>query len=149
MARKPPYSDEVRAEALSLYREHGPAEAGRRLGIPAKTISSWAARAGVQADAREQVTAAATEAARQSWAERRARLADELGAAAEEFLVAARGAGARTARDYMAALAAAVDKAQLLSGAATERSETIRHDRVDAAVDELLAEMERREREGA
>ncbi len=37
------YTAEQRDAALELYREVGPAEAGRRLGIPSGTVRSWRA----------------------------------------------------------------------------------------------------------
>jgi len=37
----------VRDRALELYREVGPAEAARQLGLKSGTIRSWASRAGV------------------------------------------------------------------------------------------------------
>jgi transposase-like protein len=42
------YSKAQREESLQLYTEVGPAEAGRRLGIPAATVRKWAQRAGTQ-----------------------------------------------------------------------------------------------------
>jgi transposase-like protein len=37
----------VRDRALELYREVGPAEAARQLGLKSGTLRSWASRAGV------------------------------------------------------------------------------------------------------
>jgi transposase-like protein len=44
------YTDEERTKALDLYLEHGPAEAGRRTGISARTIATWARRAGLKSE---------------------------------------------------------------------------------------------------
>jgi hypothetical protein len=66
------YTAEQRTEALKLYAEAGPAEASRRTGIKRATISKWASRNGVSSD-RADRTRKATEAARQSYAEGRAR----------------------------------------------------------------------------
>lgn len=71
------YSGEQRASALDLYREHGPAEASRRCGVPARTISSWAKRSGAQSDAPAK-TAAAVEQAALSLEARKQELAGRL-----------------------------------------------------------------------
>ena len=41
------YPPHVRERALTLYREHGPAEAARRLGLRPGTVRVWAHRAGM------------------------------------------------------------------------------------------------------
>lgn len=118
------YTDAEKAEALKLYLEVGPAEAGRRLDIPLQTVTNWAARYGVQA----QLDGARAEAVRRGklkWEERRIALAEKIGETAERALEetnAALDAGvARDARDFMSTVATAVDKAQLLTGGPTER----------------------------
>ncbi len=45
--RNPAYPAVVRAEALRIYAERGPAEAARRTGVRSGTIRQWAFRAGV------------------------------------------------------------------------------------------------------
>jgi transposase-like protein len=57
MARRS-YTQEQRAEALKLYQEVGPSEAGRRLDIPNATIRQWAKRAGASSARAEHVAAA-------------------------------------------------------------------------------------------
>lgn len=77
---KPPrttYTPEQRATALEHYTEHGPAEAERRTGIPRRTISSWARRAGVQSEAPAK-TKAAVEAAAVTLEQRKQELAGRL-----------------------------------------------------------------------
>lgn len=66
-----------KAEALRLYAEHGPAEAGRRTGIRSRTITEWARRAGV-VDTRRQTITAAVETAKLTLAQQRAQLAADL-----------------------------------------------------------------------
>ena len=68
------YTSEQRTEALVLHVEHGPAEASRRCGIPVTTIRSWAKRAG-KTSPRADRAAAGAEAARKTWAQRRAEVA--------------------------------------------------------------------------
>ncbi len=125
----PKWTKAQRDQALELYREHGPAEASRRCGIPTKTISSWAGRTGVRTDAPSH-TDAAVRAAAMRWADRRLRLADKLGQLAETLADRAFDAEPRDAKWLADAADRAVSNAQLLSGAATSRSE---HDVRDPA----------------
>jgi len=145
-ARK--YPAPVRAEALHLYAEVGPAEAARRLDLPAGTVRSWAKRAGVTGERTKQATAA-VEAARLTWSQRKAELVTRTGEAAADFLersIAAAEAGdTRDVRDLVNAFGVAVDKAQLLDGEATERVEVSadeRRERVAKLRDELAARRE-------
>lgn len=127
------WTPDQRREALELYVELGPSAASEATGIPKGTIGWWAHREGVRTVGAER-TAAATEAAALRWAERRANLADEAGAAAalalEQTVHALQGrtdedtlvlAGARDAKDLALTFAVLVDKAQLLTGEATSR----------------------------
>ena len=143
------YTPDQRREALSLYVEHGPAEAGRRLDIPAGTISQWARRAG-KTGARAERAMAGGEAMRRTRAQRRAEVALRSGEAAAEFLERAVGtAKAREGSDWMRAYALAVDKAQLLDGAATGRIE-LSESEVRAGVQKIRDELKaRRERKAA
>ncbi|MFF0904023.1 UNVERIFIED_CONTAM: hypothetical protein RF653_10145 [Kocuria sp. CPCC 205316] len=79
------YTDEQKAEALEVYKQHGPGEAGRRLGIPAKTITSWAKRAGLQSDA-PAATKNAVEMAQLSRAAKREELLDRMHDSALDML---------------------------------------------------------------
>ncbi len=142
------YTEKARADALRLYVEHGPAEASRRTGIPAATIRKWAEQAG-RASTRSQSAAVACRAARLTWAQRRAEVAVRAGEAAGEFLERAVGAERpRDARDAMAAFSMAVDKAQLLDGAATERLE-VSEDEQRAWVRRMRDELAERRRSRA
>jgi hypothetical protein len=98
-------------------------------GVTTRTLYRWARDAGIDVSARHvspPKTAAASEGARQSWAHRKATMADEIGEAAGEALDICRLAlteGAiRNAKDAALTLAILVDKAQLLSGAETSRN---------------------------
>lgn len=121
------WSPEQRTEALELYTDHGPAEASRRTGIPAKTIASWARRSGVQTEAPAK-TAAAVEARKQQWAELRATVANQAGGTAQRILALVTDAldsgdlEVRTigqAKDAALTMAILVDKAQVLGGEAS------------------------------
>lgn len=141
------YSPELRAEAMRLYAERGPAETSRRLDIPVTTLTNWAKDAGVLAPVNERsknlpaVQAAAAELERRT-NELAAALADaELTDYEPEefrrmFVIIAREAFARTrssiavgddmaAKRYGDLLSQATDKLQLLSGRATSRREEL------------------------
>lgn len=143
-ARKPPYTDEQREEALRLYADHGPGEASRRCNIPSATIRSWAHRAGLSHSGPvSEQTKAATDAARLSWAQRRFELARETGAAAADLLERIRAARKSTdVRALATAYAALVEKGQLLDGAVTQRVEVAEGERVERvkALRDQLAE---------
>ncbi|WP_404285419.1 hypothetical protein [Glutamicibacter arilaitensis] len=55
------YTAKQKAEALVLYREHGPTAVQKQLGIPKNTVASWAKASGVRT-VRTSRTRAATEA---------------------------------------------------------------------------------------
>lgn len=154
------YTASQREEALALYEEHGPAEASRRTGIPKGTISSWASRAGRATKALAN-TAAANEA-RTLMLERRRqdlaadllddahRLRAQLWAEAEAHYFDRDGAFHRAKIDkptfadqrvIVDAVGKAVDKVQLLTGQATERTESFALDAVDREIARLTAEM--------
>lgn len=162
------YTPDEKTHALDLYTAHGPAEAARLTGIPAPTIRSWASRNHLT-DERNATVAAAVAARKLSFEERRTALAhgllddieqlrDELfsecverkavtlshpvyGARAEVIdIERTRPTFAEQAR-IMTAIGIAVDKTQLLSGAATERHEHVQVDAVDAEIARLEAEL--------
>jgi len=119
-------SPEQKAEALRLPAEVGKAEAARRTGIPAGTIASWGVRNGITAPDTN-CTRTAVAAASVAWADRRVTLGEELGRIATlaarrmtERLEADKTTGVR---DLAATVAVLVDKAQLLTGGATARTE--------------------------
>lgn len=144
------YTPEQREEALVLMQAHGHAEAARRTGIPVGTISSWGHRAGVDSGAATVATKAAIEQRVATMAERKTKLADDLAKAAERML---RDAFAPTLerkvvpgtqwrrteivdvhnpttthaerRQAVEAVARAVETVQLLTGEATQRTETV------------------------
>lgn len=118
------YDEARKAEAVELAVAHGKAEAARRTGIPAGTIGSWCSRAGLATVATER-TAAATEANRQRWEERRSELVHRIGEIAEKALDEVNAqlddGKLRNAKDAATTMAILVDKAQLLSGGSTVR----------------------------
>lgn len=137
------YSGTQRAEALRLYVEVGPAEAGRRLCIPAATIRKWAERSDFKRkDERDRSVAAAVEGARLTWAQRRAEVAQRSGDAAAILIERAIEAGPRAAADLMRAFKIALDGAQLLSGGAMTQAEVIDQEKVDYELKRLLRELE-------
>lgn len=132
------YTDEQKAEATALYSEVGPSEVERRLGIPKGTVTGWAKAEGRTFDS--QKTAAATA---QSVEIRKSRLAEGLLDDAEKLRAQLFDATKvfhfdkdgdfhdaeldqptfADQKNIMTALAIAVDKLQLLTGGATQRSD--------------------------
>jgi len=142
--QRPP---EQKAEALRLVAEVGTQEAARRTGIPFGTVSSWARRSGVHSPNAATI-AVAVEVAAVRWAERRVILGEELGRAAglatrrmTERLEADKTTGVR---DLAATVAVLVDKAQLLTGGATARTETAPPQRTPEIEQELAKVIELR-----
>lgn len=137
-----PISDEVRNAALDRLRAgEQVTDVARDIGVNKSTVSKWATKAGV-AVVTEGRTANATRAAQTKWAERRATLIDDMGQVAAELLQKARTADdARQAQGFATSVAIFVDKAQLLSGAATSRHEVRdverRRERILQMADEL------------
>jgi hypothetical protein len=126
---KSPYPASVRAEALALAAEVGFVAAGAQLSLNAATIRSWARRSLVSAEAAgvEVVLPQNARGVAASWSERAPVLLDGFSQAAGEALQASRQAvkagKARDAKDYAITAAIATEKALLLGGQATSRSE--------------------------
>lgn len=120
------HTPEQRAEAIHLATTVGKAEAARRTGISSGTIGSWLTREGLT-NADPEGRAEHIEVAQQTWVQRRADLGNRMGEVATDSLEALAGhvAAGQTskARELATTLAVLVDKAQLLAGAATSRTE--------------------------
>lgn len=98
--------------------------------IPKQTLSDWARKAGLDLAGRSEAkTAAATKAASAKWAEVRADLADVSGAMAAEAAGHIRTLMSSgqylEAQRLVAVFGVGVDKAQLLTGEATTRSDHV------------------------
>ena len=146
------YTSEQRAEAVALADQYGPAEAARRTEIPRRTITSW--RDSAQADTEK--TAAAREAGAErvanAWSDFRAQEALAAGAAANrmrrEALEASTERNAGLLRARVIAYGIFIDKAELLSGQATERIQVWAESEVDRELREAMRQLEDRIREG-
>lgn len=151
------YTVEQKAEALTLYEEHGAAEATRRLDfeITAGTIRVWAHRAGLKRYSPEK-TAAATEAHRLRQVEMREEVRELFLSKALDLLLRIdephidyRGkdadlvtfpkAPARECLAYMTAAATALDKYRLEMGEATART----HAKIETIETEVDGELRR------
>jgi hypothetical protein len=133
---------------MALYVEHRPAETSRITGIRSDTIRKWAQRAGKTRQCSE-VAAANVEAARLTWAQRRADVAKRSGEVAADFLErAAAETSARNGSDWMRAFHAAVEKAQLLDGGVTGRVEVSTPEERERRVAELRKELAARRKAG-
>lgn len=139
------YDEATKAKALELYAEHGPSHVEREMGIPKGTVSKWAQAAGTETRFLENADAR-VKASCLRWAERRADLVDRMGAVAEAALERVEANlfetervrvgfdddgdpefdvryTANSAKGYATTMAILIDKAQLLSGDATARTE--------------------------
>lgn len=135
------YTASEKAHALELYAEHGAAETARMTGIAKGTLQSWAHRSGVRSVATER-TQAAVQAMQAQWNERRLVMIHEIGAVAhmallrtEQSITTARS---REAKEFATTMAILVDKAQLLSGDPTARTETVAKDSLDREIERLF-----------
>jgi transposase-like protein len=129
------YTEAEKGEAVAHCLQHGMKDAHDTLGIPKPTLSSWMTEdeRAEMAERFTSKTSAATAAAAQTWADRRPGLTDQLGEIAQlamdkavELIRLGKTADAQKA---MVTAAIGIDKAQLLSGHATSRTETIAPDR--------------------
>lgn len=160
------YTDAQKIEALDAYRQHGPGEAARMLGIPQKTISTWAHRAGMKVDseALNAHTEGAVERARIVALKRRAELKvqllarsldalDRMGEPHEDFVgteglrVVYARAPAGAFQKYALAVEKLVGVLRLESGEVTGRTESVAVDKVDREIAQLLGQMRDREKE--
>lgn len=159
------WTQDQRDEALRLLAEVGKAEASRRTGVPAGTIAAWGVRSRTRAPLPE-LQRKATETRLASIAERKARLAEDLLGDLEKLraqlwaptverkpMVVSLGKDSgsqieiaevhleqptfRDQKTIVEAVALALDKVQLLTGAATERVETVGIERTPEVAAEL------------
>lgn len=146
------YTDAQKAAALDLYPEHGTAETSRRTNIPARTITRWARDAGLMSQANAEKTsearAAGAERVAQAWGDFREAEAMGAGATAirlREAIMKALADPKSTAVDaknLAITYGILIDKAELLSGQATERIEHWVESDVDAELRALVADYE-------
>lgn len=156
----PEWTPEQKAEALELYVEHGPAEAGQMTGIPSGTIRSWAHRAGMTR-LRYEKTEAATTAAQARAEQKRSELRELILDQALELLHRMnaphsdfRGKDAQKVtwdtatsgdtRNYAIAVGTLIDKYRLEMGEVTARTYHEGTDDIDRRVKQLMDEMDRR-----
>lgn len=137
------YSEGVRKRALALYLEVGPAETGKRLGIPAATVRSWAQREGLATVAAEQ-RRDAVQAARLRWGQRRGQLRERFGEVALDMLDRLPDASPSAAKSLVTAAAICTDKAELLSRAeqaAQQARGPLKPDELDREIAHLLEQV--------
>jgi hypothetical protein len=119
------YTSDQRAEALRILAEVGLSEAARQTGIPIGTISSWGHRRGVSAPEQPKMAQQAKEA----WSVRKVALGEKLGTLCEKMAVKIDERldedSLRGVRDLAASIAILVDRAQLLTGSVTQRTEVV------------------------
>jgi len=127
--RRGRWPDEVRSEALVLYAEEGVHVAHDRTGVPVNTIRSWAKRASAFVEERTGVEVVPQSSSGVPWSERREVVVDQIGGlvalAISKTREAFEAGRLRDAKDGTISLAVLIDKAQLLTGSATSRSESL------------------------
>ena len=146
------YTDQDRQGAIELYQQVGATEASTRLDIPRRTILDWASKAGVVAQADQEKTSEAravgAERITTAWADFRAQEALAAGAAANrmrrEVLEASTERNANLLKARVVAYGIFIDKAELLSGQATQRIQVWAESEVDRELREAMAQLEER-----
>lgn len=151
------YTASEKARAMQLYKEHGPSVTSRRLGIPYETIRRWANDAGVirdevsPKDQTAKAHAVAAQRASQKWADIREREADAAGDAAqqarERILDVLVTDDAQMLRAAVNAYETLINKAEQLSGQATERIAIWAEQDIDRELKALIVELEDQKRE--
>jgi hypothetical protein len=126
---KVPHPPEVRARALALAADVGPSQAADMLELSVDTVKSWMKREAARTH-KELARANLVMPVRAglSWPERRKQLLGALAELAEEGVAAARLAvsegRSKAASEFASVAARALDKAALLGGDVTSRSES-------------------------
>lgn len=118
------YSEAEKAEALALYETAGPTAVQATLGIPKQRVTQWAKADGIRT-VRNETMIEARDAAMIDWDVRRVRMAHHIGSVAEQALEQTEqdlAEGRIKGKDAAVTMAILVDKAQLLTGAATSRT---------------------------
>lgn len=152
-ARGHRYSASEKAKALKLYQEIGGSATSRRLSIPSRTLKRWADQAGVSTNTvvppKDQIIhahAATAQRVADKWGDLREAEADEAGRAAQEVRVRLLellvGDDAQMLRAVTDAYRALIDKAEALSGQASERIAIWAEQDIDRELKELMKEME-------
>ncbi len=147
------YSASEKAKAIQLYQDIGVGATSRRLGIPSRTLNRWAEDAGVrhtgQADPKDQILhahAATAKRVTDKWGDLREDEADEAGRAAQEVRVRLLellvGDDAQMLRAVTDAYRALIDKAEALSGQASERIAIWAEQDIDRELKQLMKDME-------
>ena len=144
------YTEEDRANAVAVWKEHGTAEAERRTGITGRTITRWAKAAGEMSQDMTQKTstarAHAAEKVALQWGDYRSGEAAQAGAAAahirRQVIEASDEGNHLLLRARSISYGILIDKAELLSGNATERIEGWAESELDRDLKSLVNEME-------
>ena len=150
------YTASERARTLQIYREYGPTIAGRRMGIPYETVRRWAKDAGEVPPetpnaqiARHHAMAAARTTTK--WADVREKEADEAGEAAriarERLLDVLVTDDHQMLRAAVNAYEVLINKAEMLSGQATERIAIWAEQDIDRELRELVHSIEDEKRQ--
>jgi hypothetical protein len=146
------YTDEQRQQVLTMWPELGTAETERLTGVEARTVLRYVTEAGLMTADRQERTAearaAAAERVTNQWADFRASEALAAGAAANrmrrEALEASAERNANLLKARVVAYGIFIDKAELLSGQATQRIQLWAESEVDRDLRAAMEQMEER-----
>ena len=146
------YTDEQKTQVLALWPELGTAGTEQQTGVAARTILRYVTEAGLMTHDRQEKTvearAAAAERISTAWADFRAQEALAAGAAANrmrrEALEASLEKNAALLKARVVAYGIFIDKAELLSGQATQRIQIWAESEIDRELRTAMAEMEDR-----
>lgn len=149
------YTVEQKAQVIEIWPNNGTAETARVTGVHERTIIRWVTEAGLMSEDRREKTAdmraAGAEQVARSWADFRSQEALAAGAAANrmrrEVLEASEEKNANLLKARIIAYGIFIDKAELLSGQATQRIQVWAESEVDRELREAIAELEARIRD--
>lgn len=128
------WSESQKQRAMEIFERSGAAEASKQTGVPIATISSWARRSGQSAVTPERAARVASKSL--TLAERRQQLGETFLAKAEMLINCVRSADDAIDRKRgIEAARVAAEAAQLLTGEATSRVETVNAEAQAAAAD--------------
>lgn len=134
------YSQDQKTEAIALYVEVGPSEASRQTGVPKDTIAKWATQVGARTKISQTANGRAAQKLR--WEDRREGMAHDLGRVAAKAIamaeVAVDAEDGKLAQTAVTVAAIAIDKAQLLTGGATNRVEHAGYDEREKEIRQLI-----------
>lgn len=150
-----PYTLAEKEHALDIYRREGANVAAREIGCSRQTIYQWLEESesdDTDIQKKKETRAASAERVSNAWSDFRAQEALAAGAAANrmrrEALEASTERNANLLKARVVAYGIFIDKAELLSGQATQRIQVWAESEIDRDLREAMSELEDRIRGG-